>query len=205
MASLTTTVIGSLPKPAYLNIPCWVKDGVEVKNFVEEYNKSVSEQHSEDLENQLMRATQEVIHLQQNAGLTTLTDGELRREQYMYGFCRNLNGFDFVKTKKKLCRNGAWEGLLPTVVSKVCHKSEVGFVAKEWKWSQEMSDVPVKVTVPGPMTIMDTFCNDYYEDEETLLYDLTKCVNVEIKKLAEAGCKQVQVGCISFFLGFFVF
>jgi len=193
MAALTTTVIGSMPKPKYLNIPCWVKDGIEVKDFVAEYNKAMSEQHSEDFENQLRRATQEVIDVQKKAGLTTLTDGELRREKYIYGFCRHLNGFDFVNTKKKLCRNGAWEGLLPRIVSKIGHKSEMGFIAKEWKWSQKMSNIPVKVTIPGPMTVMDTFCNDFYEDERTLFQDLVNCINIELKMLAEAGCKQIQV------------
>lgn len=203
MTSLCTTVIGSMPKPAYLNIPCWVKDGVEVKDFVAEYNQAISKVNSEDFENQLMRATQEIIALQEKVGLTILTDGELRREKYIYGFCRNLNGFDFVNTKKKLCRNGAWEGLLPRIVSKICHKSDVGFMAKEWIWSQKMSKLPVKVTIPGPLTIMDTFCNDFYEEENALFEDLVKCINMELKALTEAGCKQVQVNQIN--VHFFLF
>ena len=197
MTSLCTTVIGSMPKPAYLNIPCWVKEGVEVIDFVAEYNKAISEVNSEDFENQLTRATQEIIALQEKVGLTTLTDGELRREKYIYGFCRNLNGFDFVNTQKKLCRNGAWDGLLPRIVSKICHKSEVGFLVKEWKWCQKMSNLPVKVTIPGPMTIMDTFCNEFYADESSLFEDLVKCINMELKTLTEAGCKQVQVSQIN--------
>ena len=191
--SLSTTVIGSMPKPANFHIPCWVRDGVLVGNFVAEYNKILSVQDSEDFENQLTRVTQDIIYLQEKVGLSVITDGELRREQYIYGFCRNLGGFDFVNTKKKLCRNGAWECLLPRIVSKICHKGEAGFMAKEWKWSQKMSNLPVKVTIPGPMTITDTFCNDFYEDERTLFQDLVNCINIELKLLAKAGCKQVQV------------
>ena len=191
--SLSTTVIGSMPKPANLRIPCWVKDGVFIADFVAEYNKILNEQDFEDFENQLTRVTQDIIHLQEKVGLSVITDGELRREQYIYGFCRNLDGFDFVNMKKKLCRNGTWEGLLPRIVSRVCHKSEAGFMAEEWKWSQKMSNLPVKVTVPGPMTITDTFYNDFYEDERTLFQDIVNCINIELKLLAEAGCKQVQV------------
>ena len=169
-----------------------------MKDFVAEYNKAMNEQHSEDFENQLMRATQDIITIQENVGLTTVTDGEMRRDNYIFGFCRNLNGFDFINKKKKLCRNGAWKRLLPRVVSKICHRSEVGFLAKEWQWSQKMSKLPVKVTIPGPMTIIDTFYNDFYKDETGLYQDLVKCINTELKKLAEAGCKQVQVSPIIF-------
>ncbi|XP_065052240.1 5-methyltetrahydropteroyltriglutamate--homocysteine methyltransferase-like [Rhopilema esculentum] len=193
MSPLKTTVIGSFPKPEYLGIPCWVKNGKEVINFVEEYNKALSSQGAEDIENQLQAATQDIIALQRRVGLDLLTDGELRREKYIHTFCRSLNGFDFQKTKKKICRNGAWEGLLPTIVSKVSHKEEPGFMAKEWKWSQNMSERPIKVTIPGPMTIMDTFCDDFYNNDEELLNDLAKCINIELKLLAEAGCKEIQV------------
>ena len=193
MKGLSTTVIGSMPKPDYLQIPCWVKNGKEVIDFVKEYNTAMAGQHSEDIENQLTRATHEVIDLQMDVGLKTITDGELRREKYVYTFCRSLNGFDFVNTKNKICRNGAWEGLLPRIVSKVSHKDERGFMAKEWKWSQNMSEKPIKVTVPGPMTIMDTFCDDFYSNDEELLNDLAKCINIELKLLAEAGCKEIQV------------
>ena len=195
---LSTTVIGSMPKPAYLDIPCWVKEGKLVEDYASNYNKKMSEQNSEDLENTLMRATQEIIDLQEKAGITIITNGELAREQYIYNFCRNLSGFDFVNKQKKICRNGAWEALQPQIVSKICHKSEVGFMIKEWKWSQKMSKHPIKVTIPGPMTIIDSSCNSFYRNERTLFEDLVKCINTELKKLVEAGCKQVQVSKVSF-------
>ena len=190
---LATTVIGSLPKPAYLAIPSWIENGIEVKNFLEEYNNMLREGSDDD---DIKKAIKEVIDLQRNIGLTILTDGELRRDKYVNAFCRKLSGFDFENTKKKIWRDGAREGTLPKIISKVSHDQEVGFVAKEWKLSQEMSDIPVKVTVPGPMTIMDTFCNDFYKNEEMLLRDLTQCINTELKVLAEKGCKQIQVSIL---------
>lgn len=198
MIPLSTAVIGSMPKPAYLDIPCWVKDGMVIEDFVSKYNKTMSEQNSEDFQKILMRATQEIIDLQEKAGITIITNGELAREQYIYNFCRNLNGFDFINKQKKMCRNGAWESLLPQIVSKICHRNEIGFMVKEWKWSQKMSSHLLKVTIPGPMTIIDTFYNGFYSNERTLFEDIVECINVEIKKLAEAGCKQIQVNKISF-------
>ena len=193
MAPISTTVIGSMPKPDYLNVPCWISHGKIVEGFVEDYNKTMETQNKESTENQLTQATQEIVALQDKVGLDVLTDGEFRRDQYVYGFCRKLNGFDFHHPKFKICRNGAWSGVLPKIVSKVTHGEEIGFMANEWKWSQGFSEKPMKVTIPGPLTIMDSVCDDFYHDEETLAKDLAKCINLELKKLAEAGCSQIQV------------
>ncbi len=193
MAPILATVIGSMPKPDYVKLPAWVQDGKEVIEFIEEYNKVLKQTDSEDLERQLTKATREVIELQKKVGIDIVTDGELRREKYIYSFCRQLNGIDFENQKTKLCRNGAWEGKLPQIVSDISPKGEPGWLAKEWKLSQSLSERPVKATVPGPMTIVDTTCNEFYKSETELFKVLVKCINVELKKLADAGCKQIQV------------
>jgi len=189
---ISTTVIGTMPKPDYLNIPGWVKDGKQLPD-VEDSLQSVFERDSDEIREQLKRATQEVISLQNNVGLSIVTDGELNRDSYINGFCRNFNGFDFSRQKRSWYRNGAREELLPIIVSRITHKSNAGFMAEEWKSSQGMSNAPVKATIPGPITIMDTFCNDFYLNEVDLLKDLSNCINIELKKLAEAGCKYVQI------------
>ena len=191
-AKIGTTVIGSMSKPAYLEIPCWVKDGKQVLNVEEVDPTGASAADSEEIKAQLKRATQEIIDLQNNAGIETVTDGELKRDMYINGFCQNLNGFDFVNKKRSWHRNGSREELLPMIVSKISLKNH-GLLAEEWQFSQAMSKASVKITIPGPITIMDTFYNDFYEDEETLLQDLANCINLELKNLALAGCKQVQV------------
>ena len=193
MAPIMTSVIGSMPKPAYLNIPAWIQDGKPVENFVEKFNLAKKE-NNKDNENEILRATQEIINLQERAGIDVVTDGELRRDNYIYGFCRRLNGFDFEELQKKVCRNGAWEGTLPRITSEVSLKEEESeSLVNEWRWAQNLSRTPVKVTIPGPLTIMDTTCNGFYKDEEVLGQALVKCINTTVKKLAAAGCKQIQV------------
>ena len=188
-----TTVIGSMPKPTYLSIPGWVKDGKQLPD-VEEIDESIWTDNSQKIYEELRRATQEVIDLQNKVGLGIVTNGELIRDSYINGFCRKLSGFDFVHKKRTWYRNGAREEFLPKIISNVAHKNNAGFMLEEWTASQQMSDAPVKVTIPGPLTIMDTFCNDFYQTEEELLQDLSTCINVELMKLAEGGCKQIQVG-----------
>ena len=43
------------------------------------------------------------------------------------------------------------------------------------------------------MTIMDTIANDYYKNDEEMGYDFASALNVEIRRLVEAGCKYIQV------------
>ena len=83
---------------------------------------------------------------------------------------------------------------MPRITSEVSLKEEESeSLVNEWRWAQNLSRTPVKVTIPGPLTIMDTTCNEFYKDEEALGRVLVKCINTEVKKLAAAGCKEIQV------------
>ena len=63
----------------------------------------------------------------------------------------------------------------------------------EWKQNQSLTSKPVKVTIPGPMTITDTIANTHYTSDEEMGNDLAIAINVEIKRLVDAGCKFIQV------------
>lgn len=67
------------------------------------------------------------------------------------------------------------------------------FLDRDFKIAQAFTDRPVKITVPGPITIMDTTANSYYSDDRTLAFDLADALNDEIRALAKAGCKYIQV------------
>lgn len=91
---LSTTVIGSFRKPSYLQIPDWFQPAY-AENFPREYNRFLQSFSSTDIEELFIRAIREVIEIQSKAGLDVITDGEVRRENYIHYFCRKLNGFDF--------------------------------------------------------------------------------------------------------------
>ena len=46
------------------------------------------------------------------------------------------------------------------VIDKV--KADKSFLIYDWIESQKISSKPIKVTIPGPMTITDTIANNYY-------------------------------------------
>merc|ERR1719174_2265536 len=81
---------------------------------------------------------------------------------------------------------------VPTIVKEVTWRGPMS-CAEEWKKSQAVSSVPVKYTLPGPMTIMGSTADRHYQDNPRLAADLAAIVNKHVLELAEAGCKFIQV------------
>ena len=145
-----------------------------------------------ELEAQLVKATGEAIADQIGCGIDLVTDGEQRRENYIHYHCRHLKGFDFENLTHKILRSGAYETDLPTIRSKIEPDGD-HFLDHDWKSAQAFTDRPVKITLPGPITITDTTANAFYEDDRQLAFDLAEALNFEVRALADAGCKHIQI------------
>ena len=81
---------------------------------------------------------------------------------------------------------------LPTVTGKIAARGD-HFLDYDYKVAQATCKRPVKITVPGPLTIIDTTANRHYPSERELAFDLADALNREIKALAAAGCRYIQV------------
>ena len=86
-----------------------------------------------------------VVQDQIDCGVDVPTDGEIRRENYIYYHCRTLNGFDFAHLTRRVMRSGSWIAEVPTVTGplsagdpfllryymKHCHNSRPPFCFSE--------------------------------------------------------------------------
>ena len=189
---MLTTVIGAFPKPSFLKITDWfnASGGTDTANPTKFYQEEINQMGSEADKN-FFKATKQVILDQEECGIDILTDGEVRRENYIHYHCRHLEGVDFDTLTEKVTRTGNYKCWLPTITNKVKAKEE--FLVSEWKQNQSLTSNPVKVTIPGPMTITDTIANTHYNSDEEMGNDLAIAINVEIKRLVDAGCKFIQV------------
>ena len=189
---MLTTVIGAYPKPNYLKITDWfnAKGGTDTANPTKLYEDEINRMGSE-AETIFKRAAQDVIKDQLDCGIDIITDGEIKRENYIHYHCRHLNGIEFNNLTEKIARTGNYKCWLPTITDKITATEP--FLVNEWKSNQSLSNKPVKVTIPGPMTITDTIANAYYKSDEEMGYDLAIAINTEIKRLVDAGCKYIQV------------
>ena len=193
---LPTTTIGSFPKPKYLPVRDWFDaaredGGMNSSTITKDYTKT-SQTLNEADEALFQQAAKEIIDIQLDAGITIPTDGEVRRENYIHYHCRHLSGFDFNHLEHRVLRDGAYETDLP-VIRGLVKQEGPAYAAKDYLAAQKLSPVPLKFTLPGPLTIMDTNADCFYHDRKKLNHDLAETVNKEILSLVEAGCKYIQV------------
>jgi len=130
---MKTTTIGSYPKPSYLRIPDWFQnEDNSPKDWEKAWNLLGNKK-----DELIKKACQEIIKEQETTGIDIITDGEVRRENYILYHCRHLKGVDFSKLTKKVVRSGTYESWFPTITSKVI--AGESFLPKEWKMSHTLT------------------------------------------------------------------
>ena len=189
---IKTTCIGAYPKPVYVKLPDWftIEDGPDSADPTKTWAKAM-QALGPDADRIIERGVAEVLADQIEAGIDIPTDGEVPRENYIHYHCRHLNGFNFTDLTSKELRNGAYSANLPTIDGPISTREL--FLCADWQRAQKHSDRPVKITMPGPMTITDTNADSYYGDPAKLGADLADALNREVLALAEAGCMHIQI------------
>lgn len=193
---IETTTIGAFPKPSYVPVRDWfdysrATGGMNTSQTTHDFTTD-SQTDVANHEALFIRAAKEVIDIQLRAGISIPTDGEVRRENYIHYHCRHLDGFDFVDLENRVLRDGAYETDLPAIRRAVKHTGKF-YGAHDYTASQGVSARPVKFTLPGPLTIMDTTADCFYNDRPKLNTVLADTVNKEIRALVDAGCQYIQV------------
>lgn len=191
---IATTVIGAYPKPGFIDLPNWFDpeliDAGDNALPTKNWSKAL-EAMGPNAEQILQSGIKQVVADQTRCGVDIPTDGEVRRENYVHYHCRHLEGFDFNHLTRKVMRQGSYVSDFPTISGAV--KLREYFMVSEWRIAQSFTDKPVKVTIPGPMTISDTNADAYYNDDAKLGAALADALNKEVLALAEAGCRYIQI------------
>jgi len=190
--TIKTTCIGAYPKPDFVHDGNWSESEQSGGDTDTREFSYVSASTAADSVELLDRATKEAIEDQLACGIDTPTDGEQRRENYIHYHCRHFKGIDFENLTNKVHRNGAAVANLPSITGKIEPNGE-HFLDRDYTIAQGYSNKPVKITVPGPITIMDTTADIFYKNDRQLAFDLAAGINYEIRALADAGCKHIQV------------
>jgi 5-methyltetrahydropteroyltriglutamate--homocysteine methyltransferase len=182
--ALVTTTVGAYPKPDYIRSANQTRSGRD--------GRPRRLAQGIEREKRLSRAAREVVAEQVELGIEIPTTGAVRREHEIYDLCRQLAGIDFSRESGKVLRTGSEEVGVPTVTEPIQYRDH--FLLSEWQVAQSASKRPVKITLPGPMTIADALGDLYYEgNDRQLMSDLAKALNTEIHALADAGCAWIQI------------
>jgi 5-methyltetrahydropteroyltriglutamate--homocysteine methyltransferase len=196
MPSIKTTCIGAYPKPDYVPIIDWFdrsegEQDISDNRATQSYQQRLAEA-GDRTEALFVRAAAEVIADQIDCGIDIPTDGEVRRENYIHYHCHHFNGIDFENLTQTLARDGATHMQLPTITDSITVKPG-HFLPHDFEAAQASTDKPIKITVPGPITVADTTADKFYGDMKTLCHDLAQAINYEVRALSDAGCRYIQI------------
>ena len=155
---LLTTTIGAYPKPDFVEIPDWFRDGGPGSGDPTTKYTALMREAGDDLEETLVCGAGQIVRDQVEAGIDVPTDGEIRRDDYIHYHGRHLDGIDFESLTEKAMRTGAWTARVTTVTVPIRAREHV--LPREWRIVQAMTDKPVKVTVPRPRAVTGSLAVD---------------------------------------------
>ncbi len=181
-----TTIVGSYPQPDWLidreklsgRFPPRVR-ARELWRVAEPYLQQAMED-----------ATLLAIRAQEDAGLDIVSDGEIRRESYSNRIATALDGVDIDHPGSALDRSGH-PNPVPRIVGKVRRVRPIE--VEDLLFLKAHTTRKVKITVPGPFTMLQQAQNDFYASEEEAAMDYAAALNEEIKDLFAHGADVVQV------------
>ncbi|MEK6216113.1 MAG: cobalamin-independent methionine synthase II family protein [Boseongicola sp.] len=189
---IRTTCIGAYPKPDYVPVTDWFQVGHDAEDMSDKIMRVWENAQTPAAHALMDKATAEAVADQIACGVDVPTDGEIRRENYVHYQCRHFDGFDFEGLTRRVLRNGAYASELPTIRSPVKARGE-SVLVRDWQVAEKAAQRPVKITLPGPMTISDTTADVYYNNAEAQAEDIARALNQEVRALAAAGCKNIQI------------
>jgi 5-methyltetrahydropteroyltriglutamate--homocysteine methyltransferase len=171
-----TTIAGSLPKPSWLAEPDklwpqWRLAGA-------------------DLAQGKLDATLLAVKLQEDAGIDIVCDGEQSRQHFVHGFLEFVDGIDFANKVEMGIRNNRYKAMVPTVTGPLKLRGRVHGV--EARHARAHTTRKLKITMPGPMTIIDTIADQHYGDRVKMAMAFADLLNAEARALEADGVDVIQ-------------
>jgi 5-methyltetrahydropteroyltriglutamate--homocysteine methyltransferase len=170
---LPTTVVGSYSMPGWLE-----------RLKTEYFARRISRQELDEIHDAAVKAA---IKDQEVCGLDVITDGELRRDNMIDYFAERLPGVQTDHTSKKFYYDfydSVVRGKLPMASLRL---------ADDFRFLAAFTDRSTKFCVTGPHSLVKRIRDEYYKNEEAFAMDLARVMNMELKELARAGARFIQI------------
>jgi len=143
-----------------------------------------------------------VVKLQEDLGLQVITDGELRRGTYSDSFTSaGISGVKIEMTEDQGWTRSQSHGhrmarRIPTVVSRIAWKGPRN--AADFRFLKSLTARTPKITLPGPCYIhyragRAHISREAYPDLDAFWSDLVAAYVQEMRSLADAGCRYLQI------------
>ena len=170
------TVAGSLPKPSWLAEPNKLWPQWRLRG--------------DELAQGKLDATLLAVKLQEDAGIDIICDGEMSRQHFVHGFLEFVDGIDFAHKVEMGIRADRYKAMVPVVRGALSLKGRVH--QAEARHARAHTKRPLKITLPGPMTISDTVADAHYGDKVKMAFAFADLLNREARALAADGVDVIQ-------------
>src|ERR1700746_2351762 len=193
---LPTSIIGSLPRPA------WYTAVLGRQSFLEAMSNARHREQYEDAVSVHLRA-------QELAGLDIVTDGDAHYDEEVGGMSwqsyapAHMTGFSAVPQasvynvgavaypRGHILHDFLEARVFPKIVGPV-GRGNLQYGAM-WKVAQRMTKRPVKYGTILPELLAASVADDYYKDPVERTLALSAALNEELNELADAGCPVIQM------------
>jgi 5-methyltetrahydropteroyltriglutamate--homocysteine methyltransferase len=195
---IPTTVTGSWPRPV------WYTGNLDGRPFS-------TAMADVTFREQFLDAVATIISDQEAAGLDILTNGDYHLDADLAGrswFSYPTQRFTGISDQESERTNAMWSYPVgtwlneivggwkyPKITGKVEARIPLEF-AKIWRIAQSRSDKPVKfgtISADLAAAVLNLGTDIYADDKRELMWDMATIINAELRELAAAGCKVIQI------------
>jgi 5-methyltetrahydropteroyltriglutamate--homocysteine methyltransferase len=184
----TTTVIG-----AY-GVPRWYEPLDRLL--------SLGQLAPDDFDDAQFRASQAAILEQEVAGIDVITSGEMHRRRHnrhsppnamLNYFWQKIPAFHGGTRPKPITQHDP-NIFHPAAICRgpIAEAIDLGLV-EEFRMAAAFARKPVKITMTGPHLLAAIAYDEYYGDIRRMMADLGKLLHWNFQRLANAGCKHLQI------------
>lgn len=174
------TVVGSYPK-----LP-EVTEGPNVRNAISRFE--AGRISLRELEAAVRQTVERVIREQEEAGVDLVTDGQIRWDDLVTPFARDLGSVDIGGLVRFFDNNVYYRR--PVIKGRVWFRGSS--LAYEVRQAKTFARKPLKVALPGPFTFARLSVDEHYHDLARLVMDVAEALNLEARALVEAGADVIQ-------------
>jgi 5-methyltetrahydropteroyltriglutamate--homocysteine methyltransferase len=194
-AILPATITGSYPRPA------WFTEVLRGRAFKDALGDS-------PFREQYLDAVSVLIHEQERAGLDIVTDGDARFDLTVGGkswFYYPIERLRGITGHVDRSTSGTWTSLRPGhILYEVMEAYQPAIVggrieaggldyASLYKVAQRFTERPVKFGAISAQTLTKMLVNKHYASERELILDVADVFNAELRAVAAAGCRVIQL------------
>ena len=151
-----------------------------------------------DIEEAFDDATRIVIGDQIEAGVDIISDGELRRQRFVYEMYSRIDDLQALPIPRKLGVPGYDRAPNFVAETKLSASQGLGLVSEYKQLRRLAPNQLLKIAFPGPLTFArnitpGAFYRTNQEPQRALLDDIIQLLNREIQSLADNGAEFIQI------------